>query len=101
MRCAINYDKETDFSDQKVKAWGEMQSLNEEPSYKEEDIESEADKAFFHGFKCGIDEAVHDLELLVEDGELDEEVKDTLLTYFEGEIVMQLFSILDHQLENE
>ena len=99
MRCAISYDKELDFSQQKVKAWGEMQSLTEEPSYKEEDIEKETDKAFFHGFKCGIDEAVHDLDMLVEDGELDEETRDTLVTYFEGEVVMNLFSILDRQEE--
>lgn len=99
MRCALSYDKENDFSQQKISAWGEMQSLEEEPCYKEEDIESETDRAYFHGFKCGIDEALHDIDMLVEDGNIEAEQKEELLPFFTGELAMQLFSILDHQEE--
>ena len=99
MRCALSYDKETDFSQQKVNAWGEMQSLEEEPCYREDEIESETDRAFFHGFKCGIDEALHDIDMLIEDGELEEDKREDFLELFAGELAMQLFSILDHQEE--
>lgn len=38
MRCALSFDEDKDLIDQKVAAWGEMQSLKEEPCYREEDI---------------------------------------------------------------
>lgn len=99
MRCALSYDNETDFKDQKIAAWGELQSLEEDPAYKEEDIEDERDKAYFMGFKCGIDEAVHDLDTLLEDNEISEDAYDSLMILFTGELAMELFSILDHQEE--
>lgn len=97
MRCALNFDSETDLKEQKIAAWGELQALDEEPSYKEEDIKDLEDKAYFHGFKCGIDEACHDLDTLLEDEEISKEVYDYLNSVFAGELAMQLFSILDHQ----
>lgn len=99
MRCALRYDDETDFKDQKLAAWGELQSLGEEPAYKEEDIVAQKDKDYFFGFKCGIDEAVHDLDALLEDDEISEDAYDSLIILFTGELAMQLFSILDHQEE--
>lgn len=99
MRCALSYDEETNFQDQKVNAWGEMQSLDEEPEYREEEIENEVDRAYFSGFKAGIDEALHDIDMLIEDGEITEEQKEELMEYVTGELAMQLFSIIDHQEE--
>ena len=36
MRCALSYDENKELMDQKVAAWGEMQSLEEDPVYKED-----------------------------------------------------------------
>lgn len=51
MRCALNFDSEKDLVEQDLSAWGEYQSLSEEPSYKEIDIVSEREKNFFKGYK--------------------------------------------------
>lgn len=101
MRCALKCDKETLFKDQSLCAWGEMQSLKEEPEYREEDIKDKRDIAYFYGFKSGLDEARIDLENLLEDGEVSEEAYSFLRRLFEGELAMQLFIILDHQKEEE
>lgn len=36
MRCALSFDENKELMDQKVAAWGEMQSLEEDPVYKED-----------------------------------------------------------------
>lgn len=36
MRCALSFDEDKSLIDQKVSSWGEMQSMKEEPAYKEE-----------------------------------------------------------------
>ena len=95
MRCALDFDENKPLFDQNVNAWGEMQSLSEEPSYREEDIKDDKDKEFFRGYKYACDEICNYLEDL-DDNELSNDIQ----TCMAGNIAMQLFSILDNQEEN-
>lgn len=99
MRCALSYDKSKDLIDQKLSAWGEMQSLEEEPAYKEEDIKDEKEKEHFAGYKMACDEFCKDLDNCVEDEMISEEASDFLQALMAGSLAMQLFSILDNQEE--
>lgn len=99
MRCALSYDENKDLIDQKLSAWGEMQSLEEDPAYKEEDIKDEKEAAFFKGVKMAMDSVCHDLENLVEEEKISEEASDELQALMAGELAMHLFSILDNQEE--
>ena len=99
MRCALSYDESKDLVDQKLSAWGEMQSLEEDPAYKEEDIKDEKERECFLGYKMACDEICKDIDNLVEDGTMSEEASDHLQALMAGSIAMQLFSILDNQEE--
>ena len=101
MRCALQYNEKKELAMQKVKAWGEMQSLEDEPSYKEEDLTEES-RTWFHGFKCAIDYAINDLKYnmfmsepcgFVQD-EIDREVRILI-----GEVAMMLFVLIDEQID--
>ena len=95
MRCALSYDDNKTFSSQKVSAWGEMQSLSEEPCYKEEDIESITDKEYLIGYKMAMD----DISAMLY--EIEDEERELLERAISGGIAMQLFSILDKQEEKK
>ena len=99
MRCALSYDENKDLIDQKLSAWGEMQSLEEDPVYKEEDIKDEKEREYFLGYKMACDEICKDIDNLVEDEMMSEEASDHLQALMAGSIAMQLFSILDNQEE--
>ncbi|MCR4739167.1 MAG: hypothetical protein K5886_02770 [Lachnospiraceae bacterium] len=99
MRCALSYDKNKDLIDQKLSAWGEMQSLEEDPAYKEEDIKDEKEREYFLGYKMACDEICKDIDNIVEDEMMSEEASDHLQALMAGSIAMQLFSILDNQEE--
>lgn len=99
MRCALSFDENKELIDQKLAAWGEMQSLEEDPAYKEEDIKDEKEAEYFRGFKAAFDVVCKDLESLVEDEDISEEASDEFQAIMAGELAMQLFSILDNQEE--
>ena len=99
MRCALSYDKNKDLIDQKLSAWGEMQSLEEDPAYKEEDIKEEKERECLLGYKMACDEIWKDIDNLVEDEMMSEEASDHLQALMAGSIAMQLFSLLDNQEE--
>lgn len=99
MRCALSFDENKELIDQKLSAWGEMQSLEEDPAYKEEDIKDEKEREHFLGYKMACDEICKDIDNLVEDGMMSEEASDHLQALMAGSIAMQLFSILDNQEE--
>ncbi|MCQ2558846.1 MAG: hypothetical protein MJ135_06990, partial [Oscillospiraceae bacterium] len=86
---------EKEFLAQKVSAWGEMQSLEEEPAYKESDIKDEQERAFFCGYKYAVDELVS----LIKD-DTSEWTKEDIKEIMIGNICMNLFSILDQQGED-
>ena len=92
MRCALSYDKNKDLIDQKLSAWGVMQSL-------EEDIKDEKEREYFLWHKMACDEICKDIDNLVEDEMMSEEASDHLQALMAGSIAMQLFSILDNQEE--
>lgn len=98
MRCDLDYDPEKMFSEQKVEAWGVMQSLTEEPCYREEDIKDPLNLLYFRGYKAAVDESIVALsEILFDDIGSIEEFKE----WCAANICMLLFSILDEQSENE
>lgn len=99
MRCALSFDEDKDLIDQKVAAWGEMQSLKEEPCYREEDIADGRQRAGFAGYKAAVDDVCRDLDLLLEDGEITENASLSLQRLMAGSIAMQLSGILDSQDE--
>lgn len=99
MRCALSFDENKELIDQKLSAWGEMQHLEEDPAYKEEDIKDEKEKEYFFGYKMACDEFCKDLDNLVEEEMISEEASDHLQALMAGSIAMQLFSILDNQEE--
>lgn len=101
MRCALDYDENKLFTEQNVNAWGELQSVKEEPAYKEEDIKDRYDKGFFRGYKAALDQIRTELDLLVEDGLSATEIFDEVQIYMDGDLCMLLFSILDEQLCRE
>lgn len=97
MRCAIDYDENKPLIEQEVKAWGEMQSLKEEPAYKESDIKSANAKAFFLGYKAALDDACSVLDNFVDFNEIEEETSERMQQWLAGDMCMQLFSILDDE----
>lgn len=99
MRCALQFEADKDLTEQEVNAWGEMQSLEEEPSYREADIEGEKEKGYFLGFKSAFDFFCNLLDNLVEDEVITNDISDEIQSYMPGELAMQLFSILDNQEE--
>lgn len=99
MRCALCFDENKDLTEQKLSAWGEMQSLEEDPGYKEEDIKDEKQKEYFFGYKMACDEFCKNLDNAVEDEMISEEASEHLQALMSGELAMQLFSILDYQEE--
>ena len=115
MRCAIDFNENEMLQDQKVRAWGEMQSTQEEPASKEEDIKSESAKNFCHGYKCALDDVCsilsnmekddHDINLknagsLFEDT-ITKSVSEHIQDLMAGELCMQLFAILDDEYCDE
>lgn len=99
MRCAVDFDESKPLYEQEVKAWGEMQSLNEEPSYKESDIKDEREKEFFKGYKFAFDAVCNILGCLEDEEDLTGEQKDEIEIRMSGELCMMLFSILDNECE--
>lgn len=99
MRCALSFDENKDLTEQKLSAWGEMQSLEEDPGYKEEDIKDEKQKEYFFGYKMACDEFCKNLDNAVEDEMISDEASEHLQALMSGELAMQLFSILDYQEE--
>lgn len=95
MRCALKYDDEIRFAEQKVEAWGELQSLAEEPSYKEAEL-SEEDFAIFTAYKMAMDDAIDNFEAYSETG-YDVDVFKRMCA---GSICELLFSLLDEQEED-
>ena len=101
MQCAIDFDENIPLAEQNVKAWGEMQSLDEEPAYKEEDIKDDNAKKFFLGYKCAMDDVCNSLDSLVSAGELKQKKADEIQKYMAGDLCMCLFSILDDEIEDD
>ena len=97
MRCAVDFKEGEPLYNQEIRAWGELQSLNEEPSYKESDIKSEAEKERFKGFKYAFDEVCTILADLVEDGRLDDDASLEIQDWMSGSLCEVLFSILDNE----
>lgn len=101
MRCAIDFDETKPLQEQLVNAWGELQILTEEPGYKEEDIKEKSARDFFYGYKCAFDDFCTVISNLVEDGDVSEELSDEIQMRMGGELCMQLFSILDNEVDME
>jgi len=99
MRCALSFDENKDLIEQNLAAWGEMQSLKDEPAYKEEEITDNEDKAFFRGVKMAMDAVIVDLENAVVDEIISKDANEHLQSLIAGELAMHLFSILDNQEE--
>jgi len=113
MRCALNFNKNKSFADQKLSAWGEMQPLTEEPCYREDKIKDIADRNYFYGYKCGLADALNNLEYNIDaymdidekntlgkiKKEVVEEALEALQDLSAAELAMQLFRILDSQEE--
>lgn len=98
MRCVLDYEAGKTFAEQSVNAWGIMQSLTEEPCYREDDIKDPRDRSYFCGYKAAIDESIMSLsEIIFDDIDSIEEFKD----WCAANICMMLFSILDTQSECE
>lgn len=113
MRCALKFDEDKNLSEQMLSAWGEMQSLKEDPAYKEENIKDGKDRGFMEGYKAALDDVFNNLEnnmdafMDIDESntlgkirkEIVEEVTAALSELAAGELAMQLFSILDNQEE--
>lgn len=99
MRCALNFDEDKPLAEQSISAWGELQSLNEEPSYKESDIKDENDKNWLHAYKCAFDDVCNILDNLKFEGSIKNKHLEAIEVRMSGELCMQLFSILDNQEE--
>lgn len=97
MRCAIWFDESKALWDQEIAAWGEMQSFEEKPSYREKDIKGELERGFFKGCKVMAEEVCTMVGNMYEDGEIGANAADYIRESMHGELVMQLFSILDNQ----
>jgi hypothetical protein len=96
MRCSLKYNKEQHFNEQMVEAWGEMQSVNDEPSYKESDLNKE-NALYFRAYKLAMDSAIGLFGIIHEEEELREEFE----AMCAGDICMLLFSLLDEQGEEK
>ncbi len=97
MRCAMDFDENKKLSDQNVAAWGENQSLQEEPAYKEEDIKHEESKEFFRGYKMALDDMCKELEFEVGEGIISNRQSDMTQALVCSDLCMLLFSILDNE----
>lgn len=100
MRCALSFDENKPLYEQEIAAWGEMQSLKDEPAYKESDIKDEQEKALFRGSKIMAEEVATTIEGMQEDGDISEEAVEHIEACIQGELAMMLFSILDNQEED-
>lgn len=100
MRCAIKFDKSKALADQEVKAWGELQSLKDEPEYKESDIKGADNKMFFFSYKCAMDDTWADLDSMVFDEVLTEEQANSIKSCMEANLYMILFDLLDGEDED-
>lgn len=93
MRCAIKYSYDKTFYEQTLEAWGEMQSIGEDPCYKENELNAE-NKVIFNAYKVAMDDAITNYETLHEDNEQEvEKFKDLCA----GDVCLLLFSLLDEQ----
>lgn len=99
MRCALSFDEARDLTDQNLSAWGELQSLDEPPAYREEDIKGEYEKETFFGYKMACDNTMMILKDLVEDEEMSEQASDHFQACMFGDLASQLVGILDNQEE--
>lgn len=97
MRCAIDFDENKPLREQEIKAWGELQSLKEEPAYKESDIKNDKSKNFFLGVKYAFDEVRTALDNLEEYEELNEDQNKIIQAHMSGSLCEILFSILDEE----
>lgn len=110
MRCALQFDPEHDFAFQKVNAWSTMQSMKDEPSYREDDINNKIDKAYFDGYKSACDDVIRDVvawaendatgRLTDENGDILPGVVEDIKDIISSSICEVLFSILDEQIED-
>lgn len=96
MRCALKYDDELRFAEQKVSSWGELQSLAEEPSYKEAEL-SKGNAIAFMAYKMAMDDAIDNYEAC---SEADYDI-DVFKRMCAGSICEMLFSILDEVEEGK
>lgn len=101
MRCALKYDEEKDFSDQIVSAWGVMQSLNDDPCYKESDL-NEENRKWFDAYKFGVDDSIHMLECYLENCDLfaTDDIEDCVNEFKDicsAEICEMLYTLIDDQ----
>lgn len=101
MRCAIYFDESKPLAEQEVMAWGETQSLDEEPSYKESDIKDEAQEKRFEGYKTAFDDVCTDLDNLVSDGVISEYQSGEIQNRMCSDLGRTLFSILDNEIEED
>lgn len=101
MRCAVSYNENEPLTLQEVKAWSELQSLSEEPAYRESDIKDDKGKQFFYGYKCALDDLKTVLENLEFDGALKRKKKELILDWMDGNLFDALVSILDDQFEDD
>lgn len=103
MRCAVEFDENKPLCDQEIKAWGEMQSLEEEPGYRESDIKDEREQEFFRGYKFAFDTVCTILDNLTDEihEELTQEQSEEIQRWMNGELCEVLFSILDNQACDE
>lgn len=97
MRCAVDFDENIPLYDQEIKAWGELQSLTEEPGYRERDIKEVEDQEFFKGFKFAFDSVCNTLDNLAFDGTIKTYQQEEIERFMSGALCEMLFSILDNQ----
>lgn len=99
MGCVLKFNENETLSDQNLSAWGLNQSTDEEPAYREEDIKSEKDRAWFKGYKEAYNEAIDTIENSAFDGDIAEKQAKALKEQFHGDICLMLYSIIDGQEE--
>jgi len=97
MRCAVDFDENKPLYDQEIKAWGELQSLEEEPCYRESEIKSKDEQEFFKGYKFALDSVCNILHNMEFDETITEEQSNEIQLFMSGELCMMLFSILDNE----
>lgn len=95
MRCELDFNEEIPLYSQKVKAWGTMQSLEEEPCYSESDIKHDENRHFLDGYKVAIDDLSTALETLADGNTISEESARTVMQWMLSDLCMVLFGILE------
>lgn len=101
MRCALDFDENLPLAKQNLRAWSEMQSLDDEPAYKETDIKDSNSKSFMFGYKSAMDDVCKVLDNFVEDGNLARNTSAEIQTWLSSELCMQLFTILDDEPDSD